>query len=269
MGFAQDSGYTPSTVETLMLAVMEGVNTQFGTTYTAETFIGTNFYKYFYALIQRLQENEVKTSEIFLKLQQYFATTNERILRPVATSPGVIEALETAGYTASVKPMVDANAGKIHVCVDVDSGAGTYATTKLAINTIIKNSIAAGVVSQGTESSSIVLSNGQSFDFKYALPDTTAVHLKLTITLSDNNQSVILSPEAIKDLLLENIAAKYRLGRDFEPQRYFSTADAPWASAVLLEYSLNAGSSWLTAIYDSDYDELFEFDLANITLVEN
>jgi len=48
------------------------VNTQFGQSYTMDTFIGTNLYKYFYALAQLLQENEVKTSEIFLKLQQYF-----------------------------------------------------------------------------------------------------------------------------------------------------------------------------------------------------
>ena len=38
--------------------------------------IGTNFYKYFYALAQRIQTNEIKTSEIFLKLQDYFKYTN-------------------------------------------------------------------------------------------------------------------------------------------------------------------------------------------------
>ncbi len=387
MGFAQDNGYTPASFNTLMLAVMNGVNDQFGTSYTAETFIGTGFYKYFYALVQELQTNDVKTSEIFLKLQEYFATTNARISRPVATSPGVVEALSNAGYTASVKPPENADAGKIYVAVDVDDGvsasgtitvtsyanlvsgtddsvtvgatvftaqvgaatlgtgtfqaatsnsatalslatqinahatagalvkavafgavvhitaiaggtagnaialaytdndtnvgatkSGTfltggtanaeYAADKLEINTIIKDSVAAGIVSQGGESSSIVLSNGQSFDFKFKLPDEWNVYLKLTTVLSDNNQSVILSPEEIKDLLLANIEAKYRMGHDFEPQRYFTTVDAPWAASVLLEYSLDGGSTYLSSIYESDYDEIFKFSLGNISLVE-
>ena len=38
---------------------------------------GTNFYKYFYALMQRLQENEIRTSEIVLKIQQYFANNEQ------------------------------------------------------------------------------------------------------------------------------------------------------------------------------------------------
>jgi hypothetical protein len=149
MGFSSDNGYVPTNIDTMMLSVMNNVNTQFGTTYTVETFVGSNFYKYFYALIQLLQESEVKTSEIFLKLQDYFAVTNERISRPVVTAPGIIEKLESEGYTASVKPAADADAGKIYVCVDVDDAADDYAATKLEINTIIKNSIAAGIVSQG------------------------------------------------------------------------------------------------------------------------
>ncbi len=58
MSFAQDTGYLPNTIEQLMSSVRVNVNTQFGTTYDEVTFLGTNFYKYFYALIQRLQQNE-------------------------------------------------------------------------------------------------------------------------------------------------------------------------------------------------------------------
>ena len=268
MGFASDSGYTPVSVETIMDAFRVGINTEFGQTYTQESFVGTNFYKYFYAIAQRLQENEVKTSEIFNYLQQYFAVTNERIQRPVATSPGIIEALELEGYVASVKPMVDADAGKIHVCVDTDETADDYDDVKLAINTIIKDSVAAGVVSQGTESSTIVLSNGQSFDFKFNLPDRTEVLLRLTTTLSENNQNVIKTPEQVKQILLDNIEANYSLGKNFEPQKYFTTVDAPWASHVLLEWSDDVGVTYYTTVFNSDYDELFDVLLANITLVE-
>lgn len=388
MSFSQENGYIPADIDTIMLSIMDNINAQFGTGYTIETFVGTNFYKYFYALAQRMQENEVKTSEIFLNLQQYFDITNERIQRPVVTPPGIIENLQLAGYTASVKPMIEADAGKVSICIDIDDGehasgnititnfanltsgtddsvgvdgttftaqtgavtpgAGTfqaassnsatatslaaqinahatvglvvraravnaivyltaihggvagnsialaytdndanigatksgtvliggtdnadYSDLKLELCTMIKDMVVAGVISQGTESETIVLTNGQDFDFKYYLPNRLPVKLKLTTFLSDNNQVVIGVPDDVKATLLANISANYKLGKDFEPQRYFSVIDAPWAASVLLEYSFDEGSTWASTVYDSLFDELFDFGLADITLVES
>lgn len=268
MGYANDNGYTPLTMVELMTDVMENINTEFGTSYTYETFVGTNLYKYFYALMQKVQENEVKTSEIFASLQNYFAEINAQISRPVVTNPGLIEALEDAGYIASVKPMIEADAGEINICVNVDDEDEDYAATKLAICEIIKNSTVAGAVTMGTEEETIVLSNGQSFDFKYHLPAAIPVILKLTITTSENNQVVIDSPEEIKLQLLENINYRYRLGKNFEPQRYYSLTDAPWASDVLLEWSDDDGANWYSSVYDAEFDDLFTFGLEDITLVE-
>lgn len=268
MGYAQESGYTPLSIETMMLSVMTNYNTQFGTSYTQETFLGTSAYKYFYSIIQRLQANEVRTSEIFAKLQQYIEITNERILRPSVTNPGLVEAFAASDFVASVKAPNDTDAGKVFVCVDTDETADDYADKKLEINTIIKNSTVAGTVSQGSEVSNLDVGNGQHFDFKFALPDRTEVLLRLTTTLSENNQVFIESPETVKQRLLDNIQARYRLGRNFEPQKYFGYTDAPWTSKVLLEYSIDDGANWLTAIYESEFDELFVVLLENITLVE-
>lgn len=388
MGFSQAAGYVPTSIETIMASVMENVNAQFGTTYTEQSFLGTNWYKYFYALVQRLQENEVKTAEIFTQVQQYFNLTNERIQRPVVTNPGVIENLLANGYTASVKPPALADAGKAYVCVNVDDGvhaaalvtitsfanlvsgthdvvtvngtaftaqstaatlgtgtfqaatsntataaslaaqinahatvslsvkakavgaivyltavhggtagnaltlgytdndtnvgatkSGTvfsggttnagYPDFRLAICNIIKDSIVAGVISQGSETETIVLSNGQSFSFSFNLPSKFALKLRLTTTLSENNEVAISTPEVQKQKLLDNIAAKYALGKNFEPQRYFSVVDAPWASDVLLEYSLDGGSTYLTAVINTNYDDLYTFQLSDVLLVEN
>lgn len=268
MGYANESGYTPLSIETMMLSVMDNYNTQFGTTYTAETFLGTSAYKYFYALIQRLQANEVRTSEIFAKLQQYMAITNERILRPAVTNPGLIEAFAASDFVASVKMPIDADAGKVYVCVDTDETADDYADVKLAINTIIKNSTVAGTVSQGTETSAIVLDNGQSFNFKFALPNRIEVLLRLTTTLSENNQVFIEDPDVVKQLLLDNIESRYSLGKNFEPQKYFSVVDAPWASQVLLEWSDDNGSNYYSTVFDANFDDIFVVLLENIELVE-
>jgi hypothetical protein len=112
-----------------------------------------------------------------------------------------------------------------------------YGAKKIQVCTILKDCVVAGVVTQGTETEAIALSNDQSFDYKFSLPDRIPVELRLTIAQSANNQVAILSDEDVAALLLANITARYRLGLNFEPQRYFSIVDAPWAASVLLEWS--------------------------------
>lgn len=269
MGYAQDTGYIPQTIADIMSYVMGKINEQFETTYTIETFEGTNFYKYFYAIAQRMQANEVKTSEIFIKMQDYFNDTNEKILRPKTTAPGIIETFAEAGYTASVKPPVVGDAGKSYVCIDTSNSDPDYADQKLEIATILMENTVGGVVTLGDESQDIVLENGQLFTYKFSLPDTTAVRLRLTIDISRNNTFTIDDDTTIKQNLLDNIAAKYALGKDFEPETYFTIIDAPWASDILLEYSLDGGSTWDDETYESEFDELFTFSLANVTLVQS
>lgn len=270
MGFALDTGYIPQTVEALMDIIMNEWNERNGTTYTTTSFIGTGIYKHFYGLIQRLQENEVKASEIFLRMQEYFATTNEEIQRPNTTAPGIYDYFLTNGYFVSVKPPEVADAGKLYICVDVDTADPDYATIlKPEIANLVKVCCVGGVISQGAQSQSITLSNGQSFDFKFNVPDEIPVLLRLTTVLSENNENTILSPTAQKQLLFDNIAAKYRLGKNFEPQRYFTIVDAPWAESILLEWSSNAGGLWQSTVFEADYDEVFTFDLTDITLVES
>ena len=53
MGFALETGYVPLNIDDIMSSIMDGVNAQFGTSYTIETFTGTNMYKYFLILGQR------------------------------------------------------------------------------------------------------------------------------------------------------------------------------------------------------------------------
>lgn len=269
MSFASETGYIPQSIDSLMDLVMVGINEQFGTAYTTETFLGTNFYKYYYALIQRLQEAEVRTAEIVALIQQYFIDTNQKIQRPIVTYPGIIDYFKQKGWVASCKPMIEADAGKIHICVLRKSSDPTATADKLAVNTIVKDCTAGGVVSMGDQVNALVLSNGQTFDFKHYLPDRHAIKLKLTITTSVNNQYTIGTVAQVKAILDANIAARYRLGLDFEPARYFTVLDAPWASVVKLEYSLDGGSTWLSVIYSALFDDLLEYISADTSVVFN
>lgn len=268
MSFASETGYIPVSVKDLMNVVRINVNEQFNTSYTEETFLGTNFYKYFYSLVQHLQLNEIKTSEIFARLQEYFNVTNEKVLRPNTTGPGIFDYFQSKGFFVSIKPPTNDDAGKVFICIDVDSTDDNYEETKKELCGYVKDCVVAGVVSQGTEATAITLSNNQSFDFKYSLPNPIPVLLKLTLTLSGNNSFSILGPDEIKELLMANIAARYKLGMDFEPQRYFSIVDAPWASTVLLEWSDDDGENWHSTVYDADFDEIFTYDSNDISIVE-
>lgn len=270
MSFASETGYLPITITQMMEFIRNNVNTQFGTSYTVDTFLGTNFYKYFYALMQRMQENEIKTSEIFLRMQEYFNITNEKIQRPNTTHPGIFDYFASKGYFVSTKPPEDADAGKAFICVDVDDGDPEYDTViKPAVCNIVKDCVVAGVISQGTESQDITLTNGQQFTFKFNLPTKIPVLIRATTVLSENNEFTISSPDDLKLKIFNNINARYKLGKNFEPQRYFSVVDAPWAATTLLEWSDDAGSNWHDEVYDSAYDEVFTFELADISIVED
>jgi hypothetical protein len=151
-------------------------------------------------------------------------------------------------------------------CASISPARDDYAAKKLQVCTILKDTTVAGVVTQGTETEAIALSNDQSFDYKFSLPDRIPVELRLTLTLSSNNQVSILSDADVAALLLSNITARYRLGLNFEPQRYFSIVDAPWAASVLLEYSEN-GADWFSVVSVLDFDELYTFDLGDIDII--
>lgn len=267
MSFAQDNGYTPLTFAVIMASIRDAINVQFGTTYTEGTFIGTNWYKYFYVLVQKILENETKTAEIFVKLQEYIATTNLRIQRPSVSLPGIIDSFTANGWVASVKKNEEVDAGTVSICVNVDDGAEDYAEKKLEICNFLKNFVAAGMVFLGTETESITLSNGQEFDFSFFLPNPTPVLLRLTITSSDNQETVIPDDEEIRQAVFDNIAARYRLGWDFEPQRYFTQVDAPWAATILLEWSDDAGANWHPEVFEAEFDDLYTFGLEDISVL--
>lgn len=267
MGFAQDQGYIPSSFEEVISFIREGINTQFETSYTEETFVGTSWYKYAYQIAQRVEQGEIKTSEIFQKLQLYIQGTNERIQRPSVSHPGIIEAFEANGYVVSVKPPLEADAGKIFICALLDDEAEDYEDDKLAVATLIKDFVAGGIVSMGSEVTPITLSNGQEFDFKFNLPERTPILLRLTGTKSRNHIVAIPTDEELRQKVFDNVNARYRLGWDFEPERYFGVSDALWANDVTLEWSDDDGANWHPEVSALDYTDLYTFGLEDISVV--
>lgn len=269
MGFSQENGYIPVDVQTIIDQIMVGINAQYSKSFTRETFTGTSFYKNVYALAQKVQQGEIVTSEVFEKLRQYITLTNEKIQRPSVSAPGLLDSFASKGYVISVKPPAEADAGKVYICVDVDESADDYADTKLEIAELIRDFVTAETVTMGDQVESIALTNGQSFDFKFSLPNRIPVLLRLTLDVSENNQMTIPGDEAIRQVVFDRINERYGLGKNFEPQRYYNLADAPWAASSLLEWSDDAGSTWHDEVYDAAFDDLFTFGLEDIAVTVN
>jgi hypothetical protein len=268
MSFAQDTGYIPKTIDEVISEIRVKINEEFETDYTEETFLGTNWYRFAYAVSQKIVAGEVRTSEIFLFLQQYIAQTNEAIQEPSVTYAGMIKALEDAGFVPSIRPAgVIEHAGTLGVCVDLDSEADDYDEKSQEVADLIGKWHVAGVFLIGDVEKIHTISNGQSIPIKFALPNRIPVLLKLTITKSLNTLQSVPTDTEIRQKVWENLLERYRLGLNFEPQRYYGHDDAPWAGEILLEYSDDDGANWESEIFLASYVDLFEFGLEDIAVV--
>lgn len=269
MPYTDENNYVPETFNDLMIRFMNGVNARFGTSYTQESFVGTGWYKFFYIIAQNILTVENLFAETYAKLQDYIRTTNEKIAIPKTPREGLIKTFAERGYTISIEPQTLSNAGKLGVCVDTDGTAADYATKKQEILDILKDYTVAGLYYNGDQTGTSRLSNGQDFDFAFYLPTRRNMYLKLTVQLSQNTNIVADSIDTIQEKLLANLAALYKLGNNFEPDKYFTISrDAQYASKITLEYSFTGEEgSYASSVYMADFKELFLFESSHIEVV--
>ncbi len=267
MSYEQDNGYTPQTFEEIIDELRLAVNAEWGTTYDTDQFIGTGWYRFLYPVAQKIQRQEVKTSEIFTKVAEYIVQKNIKIERPSVSMNGIVDAFLSNGYVASVKPTEEIDIGKIYIAVDLVDTDPDFAVNKLAVCNLIKNYTVAGTVTQGDQVESITLSNGQSFDFKFVLADKNPILFRITLADSLNSSIAIPEDEAIRTSFYSNYIARYRMGWNIEPQKYYNQGDALWAASVLVEYSLDNGDNWLSTIHTADYDELWTLNLEDVSVI--
>jgi len=267
MSYEQDRGYIPRSFEEIMDELRLGLNEQFSTNYDAETFIGTGWYRFLYPIAQRIQNNEVKISEIFVYLAEYIVQKNILINRPSVSLNGMVDAFKNAGYEASVEATREDTVGEIRIAVNLEGDDPDFAAKKLEIATLMKNFTVGGTVSIGDQVELITLSNGQAFEYKFKLADKNKILFRLTIEDSINTAIAIPSDEDIRLAFYQHYTDRYRMGWNIEPQKYYNQGDALWAASVLVEYSLDDGVTWSDEIHDAEYDELWTLDLEDINVI--
>ena len=95
-----------------------------------------------------------------------------------------------------------------------------------------------------------------------------SVKLKLTLQISRNNDEYIPTDNEAKEILLNNLNKYYKLGNDFEPEKYAEiNRDFPCCSKVILEYSLDNGTSWTEAVAQLSYNTKYITNAGDITIV--
>lgn len=266
MPYSTDNNYTPDTFQDLITRFMLGVNSFFGTDFTYTQFVGTGFYKLFFVIAQQILSAENTFAECYTKLQDYIRTTNETIAIPKTPRQGLIDTFAAAGYTISLEPQTADNAGTLGVCVDVDPLSGEFADQKQEILQMLADYTVAGLYYAGTQKGNVRLSNGQDFEFAFYTPTRTELTLKLTVKVSQNTTILADNEGTIKEKLLANFAQLYRLGNDFEPEKYFTISrDAPYASEVLLEWKTTGDFS--SDVLEAQFTDLFVLSADNITVV--
>ena len=120
-----------------------------------------------------------------------------------------------------------------------------YAALKQQIINRMGAWLSAGLYFVGTEQGNRTALNGQVFTYKFSMPDPVNILVRITATASANAKTPILNENQIRDIFDANFVELYRLGLNFEPEKYLEIArDLPFASNILLEFSENAGSTW-------------------------
>jgi len=152
----------------------------------------------------------------------------------------------------------DANVGATVSGATLTGGTtnADYAALKQEIIDRMGSWLSAGLYFSGTETGTRTALNGQVFDYAYALPTPVDILVRITVTASANAKTPILNENQIRDVFDTNFASLYRLGLDFEPEKYLEIArDLPFASDILLEYSEDSGSTWDDQPRAMAYDE--------------
>lgn len=268
MPYSKNNNYTPDSFTDLITRLMNGVNAQFKTVFTYETFVGTGFYKFFYILAQEVLAAENEFAEAYAKLQDFIRYTNEKIAIPKTPREGLIKTFADRGYTVSLRPQLLSNAGKLGVCVLVDTDAADYEKKKKEILEILKDCTAAGLYYDGDQRGYVRLSNGQDFEFAFYTPVRKQASLRLTVTVSQNTALHADGADEIRKKLLANIAAEYGLGKNFEPEKYFTISrDAPYAASVKLEWKTDG--DFESAVYEAGFRDLFVFYAERVEVTVN
>lgn len=263
MPYNAKTGYVPPTFEEWMFNLfMPKINERYGTTYTADSFIGTQWYDILYPMIQALIDGDAEFADVWVKLSDFFDQVNARMQNPACVPDGIVGEFERNGLLASVRPVSEDNAGKIAVCIFADTSTQDI---QAKIVNVLTNSVAGGIWSEGNKSATATLNNGQTITWRWYEPTDVTVNLRLTVYYTNNNGKSIPPADDIAEDLRQKLSTRYRYGTPFVPDlMYQISEDAPYALKLKLEWSDVGTEEWSSEIRPTLFNNRLIFDNINV-----
>ncbi|GLT13916.1 hypothetical protein [Vibrio algivorus] len=229
------------------------------------TFLASDEYKVYYPAVQVDMYADNIMAETFLQMSEFIQTTNLKISNPTTTPNALIAGLrENFGLRSSVQEMTEENAGKMHVAIDYtpDDDLNLQIAAYMESTCVVASTYMVGDIEQ-----SIVLSEGGIETYRWVAQTEQDMIFKITMKVSRNSTAATDTPEDVLSKFMANWNEFYWIGMDVEPEKYFEiNRDAPYASEIITEYSLDDGTTWETSPYESPYNIKFipTLDIANI-----
>lgn len=263
MAYSTTTGFVPGTFDDYMFnKFMPRINDRFGTDYTVDTFVGTNWYDILYPVCQTLVESDADFADVWVKLTEYLGQVNARMNNPAVVPDGIVEAFERAGLIASVRTVTSSTAGKIGICIFADTSAQSVKST---IANVIKDNVAGGIWCDGDKTANVTLSNGQILKTAWYEPTNVKIDLRLTVYYVNNNGKSLPSADEITTDLREKIATRYRYGTPFAPDLMYQIAtDADYAVKLKLEWTASGASTYSSDIRSTAFNEKLIFDTISV-----
>lgn len=260
------NGYTADDFSTIINRYFEAFNAEFGAV-SEVRFKASREYELFYSSAQIDMQYQAIFSELFTQISTWMIDVNYKINSPSTTNTAIQQKFKSKlGYDVGIKPMIEADAGKIHIAIDYVPAAST---NNIIAEFMAKECVAGGIVSQGDIIVPVSI-GGQQFPYKWVVAVAKDVTFKLTITVSRTSAEYLESEADIAKRFIDNFNMLYKIGYDIEPESYYEiNRDAKYASDIKCEYSLDGGNVWVVTPHESLYSDKFtpEILTKNIIIV--
>lgn len=250
------NGYTPDDFNTVIKSYYDSFISQpeFETVSTSR-FEGSAEYAVFYGSAQIDMAIQSIYAETFQKVMTYLSTINLKIQSPTTVPDAISESIKNnLGFDSKCKPMTEENRGTSHIAIDYEESPDA----NLAIANLLKKHIVDGVITVGSIKQDVVFSNGSIGTYSWVSSANSEVLFKLTVTVSRNSSFAVDTAGNIIAKFNDNFSELYSMGLDLEPERYYEIErDAQYASDILTEYSFDAGLSWSSEPFESEFNVKF------------
>ncbi|EOV3438315.1 hypothetical protein ACOW85_001686 [Vibrio parahaemolyticus] len=277
MKWDSETGATPESFEAHINRYYENFKASDSkfTNLAFNTFVASDEYKVFYSAAQIDMYADSVFAETFLRLSEYIESVNLKISNPTTVPNAIIRGFwDEFGIRANIKPMTEADRGKLHIALDYTTNPDLVDGPELEYKIgswLEKTRVVAGVVTIGDIEQIIVIKDSIPETYRWTLAKETPIKFKTTIIQSRTTSAITETLDEIAKKFNANFAQRYWVGRDLEPERYLEiNTDCEYAADIITSYSLDNGGTWLTEPYESTYNVKFvgKLNAGDITIQE-